>query len=130
MSQVEVDGEIAYVLADDLDSLLATEPVRGVRLLPGFDQWVLGPGTDDPHVVPPGRRAAVSRQSGWIAPLVVAGGVVRGTWKLEGDQVRIGWFAEAGRPPRVALAEEVARLAELVGRRLSHEAVVAPLADD
>jgi hypothetical protein len=130
MSQVEVDGEIAYVLADDLDSLLATEPVRGVRLLPGFDQWVLGPGTDDPHVVPPGRRAAVSRQSGWIAPLVVAGGVVRGTWKLEGDKVRIGWFAEAGRPPRVALADEVARLSELVGRRLSHETVEAPLTDD
>ena len=29
-----------------------------IRLLPGYDQWVLGPGTADAHVVPPGRRCA------------------------------------------------------------------------
>jgi hypothetical protein len=119
MTQVEVDGEPAYILAEDADSLMATKPVRGVRLLPGFDQWVLGPGTGDPHVVPPGRRPAVSRQSGWIAPLVVAGGVVNGTWKLEGNTVSIDWFPEAGRPPRAAIAEEVARLSVLMGHQLS-----------
>jgi hypothetical protein len=121
MAEVEVDGETARVLADDVDSLLAAKPTRDVRLLPGFDQWVLGLGTDDPHIVPQGRRAAVSRQSGWIAPLVVAGGVIRGTWRLEGDRVSIAWFAEAGRPPQGALAEEVARLAGLVGRPLGSE---------
>jgi hypothetical protein len=118
MAEVEVGGETAYLMADDVESVVATKPARGVRLLPGFDQWVLGVGTDDPHVVPPGRRRAVSRQSGWIAPIVVVGGVIRGTWNVEGDRVGIAWFGEAGRPPRTALAEEVARLSKLVGRPL------------
>jgi hypothetical protein len=89
-----------------------------VRLLPGFDQYVLGPGTGDPHVVPSARRAAVSRQAGWIAPIVVAGGVVRGTWELADGEARIAWFGESGRVPQRLLRVEVARLAEIVGRAL------------
>ncbi len=53
------------------------------------------------------RRADVSRQSGWIAPVVVAGGVVSGTWELDGDDVRVAWFREAGKPPRMKLEGEV-----------------------
>ena len=116
LATVEVDGEEALVRAEDLDSLMAARPTRAVRLLGGFDQWVLGAGSDDPHVVPPGRRRDVSRPSGWISPLVVAGGVVRGTWKLDGDTVRIAWFREAGPASRAALREEVARLSAILGR--------------
>lgn len=89
-----------------------------MRLLPGFDQYVLGPGTADGHVVPPARRAVVSRQAGWISPVVVAGGHVCGTWDLDGDRVGIEWFGEAGKPPRRALADEVARLSSILGRQL------------
>ena len=86
-----------------------------MRLLPGHDQWVLGPGTADAHAVPPGRRTPVSRG----ANLVVAGGVVAGTWSVTDDQVVAAWFAEAGPPPREALAEEVARLVAILDRPLS-----------
>ena len=98
LCEVEVDGEPAYVLAEDLDELASTRSTRAVRLLPGFDQYVLGPGTADGHVVPAARRAAVSRQAGRISPVVVAGGVVSGTWTLDHDRVRVAWFREAGRP--------------------------------
>ena len=118
VAEVDVDGERAYVLAEHLDELAATKPTTAVRLLPGFDQYVLGPGTKDAHVVPPARRADVSRQAGWISPVVVAGGVVRGTWELEGDRVRVDWFAELGRVPRTALRAEVARLSAILGREL------------
>ncbi len=118
VAEVEVDGERGYVLAEHLDELATTKPTSAVRLLPGFDQYVLGPGTKDPHVVPPGRRTDVSRQSGWISPVVVAGGVVRGTWELDGDRVRVDWFAELGRQPRTALRAEVARLSAILGREL------------
>jgi hypothetical protein len=118
MAEVEVDGEPMHVLADDVDELASTAPTRAVRLLPGFDQYVLGPGTADAHVVPAARRAAVSKQSGWIAPVVVARGVVRGTWELDRDTVRVAWFEEAGKPPRKALGAEVGRLSELLGRDL------------
>jgi winged helix DNA-binding protein len=118
MTEVEVDGERAHVLAEDLDELAAARPTRAVRLLPGFDQYVMGPGTGDGHVVPAARRAAVSKQSGWISPVLLSGGAVRGTWELDGEQARVAWFKEAGRPPRKALDAEVARLSSILGRDL------------
>lgn len=118
LAEVDVDGERAYVLDEDLDELVTTRPTRTVRLLPGFDQYVLGPGTGDRHVVPTSRRSHVSRQAGWISPVVVAGGVVCGTWDLAGERVHVAWFGEAGRPPRAALLGEVARLSSIVRRDL------------
>jgi hypothetical protein len=118
LAEVEVDGDREYVLAGHVDELASTRPSTVVRLLPGFDQYVLGPGTADGRVVPTARRTAVSRQAGWISPVVVAGGVVSGTWELDGDSVRIGWFREAGRVPRSAVETEVARLSSIVGREL------------
>jgi Winged helix DNA-binding domain len=120
-AEVEVDGERAYVLAEDLDEVATAKPTRAVRLLPGFDQYVLGPGTADPHVVPRARRALVSKQSGWIAPVVVVGGSVGGTWALDGKTVRVAWFEEAGKQPRQALRREVSRLSDILGRRLELE---------
>jgi hypothetical protein len=118
LAEVEVDGERAHVLAEDLDELASTRRTKAVRLLPGFDQYVLGPGTGDGHVVPAARRAAVSKQAGWISPIVVAGGVVRGTWELDGELVRVAWFKEAGRLPRKAVEAEVARLSSILDRDL------------
>ena len=119
MTEVVVDGEAGLVRNEDLDDLVRARPSTAVRLLAGFDQYVLGPGTKDGHVVPAARRAAVSRQSGWISPVVLAGGRVSGTWELDGDQVRISWFNEAGRPPMRALRAEVARLASVIDRDLN-----------
>jgi len=121
LAEVEVDGEAAWVRVEDLDELNAAQPSGAVRLLPGFDAYVLGPGTDDGRVVSPARRAVVSRQAGWISPVVVAGGVVAGTWELQPRTARISWFREAGRVPRRALEAEVARLSSIVGRDLEVE---------
>ncbi len=118
LAEISVDGDAAYVLAADLDEVLAAHPSSAVRLLPGFDQYVLGPGTDDAHVVPAARRRAVSKQSGWIAPAVVADGVVSGTWQLVGDEARIAWFAEAGKSRTQEIQAEVVRLGAILGREL------------
>jgi len=118
LAEVEIDGDRAYVLAEDVDELASARPTTAVRLLPGFDQYVLGPGTADGHVVPPARRTAVSKQSGWISPVVVAGGVVCGTWDIDGDELRVTWFSEAGVAPRRALAFEVDRLSAILSRGL------------
>jgi hypothetical protein len=114
LAPVGVDGEPAFILRDHLEELARTHPNAVVRLLPGYDQWVLGPGTADAHVVAPRRRTLLSRQ----ANFVIMGGVVRATWSLTDDGVAIGWFAEGGSPPREALAEEVARLARILDRPL------------
>jgi hypothetical protein len=125
LAEIDVDGERTYVLAEDLDDIASAKPTAAVRLLPGFDQYVLGPGTEDAHVLAPKRRTAVSRQSGWIAPIVVAGGVVKGTWNVDGEDLRVDWFKEAGRPPRTQLATEVERLSSILGRDLRARIVLS-----
>jgi winged helix DNA-binding protein len=114
LAAVDLDGDSAYVLREDLEDLATTPATTAVRLLPGYDQWVLGPGTGDAHVVPPARRSLISRR----ANVAIVGGVVCGTWSLTGDQLVAAWFTEAGPPPREALAEEIARLATILDRHL------------
>lgn len=121
LEEVDVDGTSAYVLAEDLDDLMATPPTESVRLLPGHDQWVMGPGTKDEHVVPAARRTPVTRKSN----LVVAGGVVSGTWSARGGALAVTWFGERGEPPREALHEQVSRLAALLDRPLTTAVEIA-----
>ena len=121
LTEVRVDGHRVHILAEHVDELAATRPTDALRLLPGFDQYVLGLGTEEGSVIPPKRRRDVSRQSGWIAPIVVASGVVKGTWEIDGGRVRIGWFREAGRPPRGRIDAEVARLAAILDQDLGSE---------
>ncbi len=127
VTAVEVDGEQSYVRTEDLDELAGAKPTKALRLLPGFDQWVLGPGTDDPRIVAPARRAAVSRQAGWISPVVVLGGVVAGTWELRRlHGCGSAGSARAGKPPKQALGAETTRLATIIGRDLAVEVVRSP----
>ena len=66
LTAVDVDGTTAYVVRDDVDSLEATRPSEAVRLLPGHDQWVIGPGTKDVtrHPVVPARPRDPQGQPG------------------------------------------------------------------
>ena len=121
LAPVDIEGEPALVMRDDLDELIATPPTTAVRLLPGYDQWVIGAGTADAHVVPPARRTPISRQ----ANIVIMGGVVSGTWTVSDDEVVTSWFGEAGPPPSDPLAEEVTRLATILDRPLESTVQIA-----
>jgi hypothetical protein len=111
---VGIEGERVLVRREDLDELEASRASAAIRLLPGRDPWVMGPGTDDPHVVPPARREPVSRS----ANLVVSRGVVAGTWTIRDTSLSVTWFGESGRVPRSALGEECARLSSFLDRPL------------
>jgi hypothetical protein len=111
---VDLEGTAAYVLREDVDGLMAARPSVAVRLLPGHDPWVLGPGTKDEHVTPTDRREPVTRK----ANLVVVGGVVSGTWKIRSDDLAVTWLDRAA-PPGDAIEAEVTRLAAIVGRPLT-----------
>lgn len=119
---VELDGDRVLALREDLDALRAAVASTAVRLLPGRDPWVTAPGTSDPRIVPPARREAVSRS----ASLVVARGVVAGTWTLRGARLDIAWFKESGRVPRTALEEEAASVSAFLDRPLEVAVELAP----
>jgi Winged helix DNA-binding domain len=111
LAPVDVEGDPGMVLSEDVDELHATTASEAVRLVPAYDQWVLGPGTADPHVVPPAHRAPVSRG----AAVVLVGGVVAGTWSTTRHEITIDWFPKAGRPTRDLAQSEIARIGGLVG---------------
>lgn len=122
LAPVEVDGETRYACAEHLDALsdaADTAPVTGLRLLPGFDHYVLGPGTADPQVVPHEHRGRVSRAAGWIAPVVVERGRVVGTWTVPSpadDHLAIEPFD--GAPEPADIDAERAVWSEILGRPL------------
>jgi hypothetical protein len=113
VAAVDVDGTTAYVVRDDVQSLLDAPPSEAVRFLPGHDQWVMGPGTKDVHVTPPPLRDAMTRKAN---PLVV-GGVVCGTWTRKGDALTVSWPDERRRPDE-AIEQEAARLGGILGTDL------------
>ncbi|GID91400.1 winged helix DNA-binding domain-containing protein [Amorphoplanes digitatis] len=110
ITEVTVDGVAAYARTEDVDDIAGAGPMTGVRLLPAFDQFVLGPGTTDEHIIAPHRRALVSRAAGWISPVVVAGGRVAGVWE-QGDTFEVTLFPEAGDVSEAELAAEATRIA-------------------
>ncbi len=114
LATVEVEGEPRLMLTEHVDALHDARPHDSVHLLPGHDQWVIGPSTKDEHVVPADRRTPVTRK----ANLVVVGGVVRGTWRLTGDAVSVSWLDPDLRPPGAELESAAGRVGEIVGRPL------------
>jgi hypothetical protein len=112
------DGGSAYARAADCDELRDTPPSTVVRLVPGFDQSVLGPGTADPRVVAPARRKEVSKAAGWIAPVVLRGGRVIGVWSLEGEDLSVRLFTEEEHPGARVSAASLDAEATRLGRCL------------
>ena len=104
--EVDVAGEVRWVHADHVDELAGLRPEPSVVLVPGKDDWVMGPGTKDPWVVPPARRTSMTRG----ANPVVVDGVVRGTWRLLDGSVQLDCDDA---PPDVA-AVEVSRVEGLL----------------
>lgn len=113
---VDVEGQSAYLLASDVDELATTKPTESIRLLGGFDQYLLAPGTKDTRLLPAEHRAKVSKAAGWISPIVLAGGRAVGVWSLDDDTVTITLFSGAPTPPRDALDAELAHVAQVTGR--------------
>ena len=111
---VDVGGEDRLVCAEDVDDLTSTTVSPIVRLLPAADPWVMGPGTADPHVVPPAHRQLVTRG----ANLVLAGGIVGGTWTRKAGTLTVAWLDEADAPDHDLLAAEAARLSAILGTEL------------
>jgi hypothetical protein len=110
--EVDVEGETRWHVAERADELAGTRAQRTVVLLPGKDDWVMGPGTKDAWVVPDGLRTAMTRGA---APLLVDG-VVSGTWRVVGDALEV--TAPLSRELSASLSAEVARLGSLLDRAL------------
>jgi hypothetical protein len=123
VTQVDLDGAPAWMLAAHTRELRELAPARSVRLLPAFDQYIIGASRHAEHLLPGNLRSRVYRPQGWVSPVVLVNGLMQGIWRHEvkGSRVEVviepfvklpGWVRrEAG--------EEAERLAAFLGCALS-----------
>jgi hypothetical protein len=90
-----------------------------VRLLPAFDEWLLGWASRD-LVLPAAHARRVAPGGGIIHPVAIADGRVFGTWRLHRPRRRVVVESFVRRPPSVAA--EVAALSSFVGEELAFTA--------
>ncbi len=107
---VDVEGTIGYVPREEVDALASAVPSDEARLLPGHDQWVMGPGTKDAHVTPRALRDAMTHK----ANPVIQGGVVRGTWVRRKHELEVTWLGDQP-PTESSIAGEVGRMGNALG---------------
>jgi len=120
LCEVEVDGQPAFALAKDRDELRNAAPVPGVRLLPGFDQYVLVASVGADRFLPHARhRRQVFRNQGWISAVVLVDGRMAGVWRHERKgktlKVEVEPFRSLPARTRRGVGEEAERLAAFLG---------------
>jgi uncharacterized protein YcaQ len=117
---VDVEGTAGWMLREHAEEAAAEEPAaRLVRLLPGFDMWVIGAARDAAALLDPAEKKRVYRNQGWISPVMLVNGRIEGVWKHERKGKRLTVEVEPfGKPPKWARSEverEAERLGEFLG---------------
>ena len=112
MAAVDDEARGRWILASDLDAVLAAERPSGVRLLPDGDPCLV--------VDPPAPPAAVPRKLLYTLTgrLVVDGDVVGG-WGRRGAEVALAPWSPLSRRRRSAIETEAAGLATPIGRPIT-----------
>ena len=122
VSQVSIDGTQAWMLSAHVRKLRDMSPGRSVRLLPGFDQYVVAASRHAEHLLPGDLRSRVYRPQGWISPVLLVNGFMQGVWRHEIKGSRVEVTIEPFiKPPawvRRGANEEAERLAGFLGTKL------------
>jgi len=109
---------LGWMLAADVDEAAAAEPEGAVRLLPAFDPYVVAAPRKEGAVLHADRRAEVYRPQGWLSPVLLVDGVIRGVWARDGGVIALTPFGRLAGAVRAAAAAEAERLgASLTVRR-------------
>jgi hypothetical protein len=111
LSPAEVDGRPGYRLGE-------VEPQRGTRLLPAFDNYLIG-YQDRSAILAPDLHPEVY-QGGMIRPTIVVDGQVVGTWSMQRAKgtVTLAPFAALSATQRRGVSAEVEDLSRFLGREL------------
>ena len=128
---VEVDGEPRFMLAGASAETAACAPAGVVRLVPAFDQYVVGATLHAGSLLPSeDLRARVYRAQGWLSPVLLVDGRMEGLWRFERKGRRIAIAIEPFRPQgaevRAAAEAEAERIASFLGGEMRLEWAAAP----
>jgi winged helix DNA-binding protein len=120
---VEVNGEQAWMLSTDTRELRELSPQRSVRLIPAFDQYVIGASRHAENLLARVSRSKVYRPQGWISAVLLVNGFMQGVWRHKINrrrvEVAITPFLTVPSWVRRGAEEEAERLASFLGCTLS-----------
>jgi hypothetical protein len=118
LTEVDVEGHSAWMLTEDLASIRKKKRRLPVRLLAGFDVYVVGNRPRD-LLVDKQFEPLVFRRAGWISPVVLIEGRAAGVWKHQSRgkrvDVTVSPFRKLGAAHRKAIHEEVDLLGKFLG---------------
>ena len=117
LTEADVDGRPGFRLG-------TVEPARGVRLLPAFDNYLVGYRGRDAIIDEQWRPRIF--QGGMIHPSVVLDGRVVGRWRLAGERVEVTGFEPLARAVLRGVEREVSDLGRFLGRALAADVLPAP----
>jgi uncharacterized protein YcaQ len=119
---VDLEGLQAWMLSVDARDAREVRTTRSVRLLPGFDQYVVAASCHAEHLLPGDLRTRVYRPQGWISPVLLVNGFMKGTWRhqIKGRHVEVTIEPFVNLPlwSRRAAEHEAERLAAFLGGTL------------
>jgi hypothetical protein len=119
---VDLEGTNGWAMADQIGEMAKTATPRFVRLLPAFDQYVIGSTKHADRLLPAGLRDQVHRKAGWVSPVLLVDGRIDGVWKHERAGTRLIVKVEPfGKVPvrvRRGVEQEAGRLASFLGGEL------------
>jgi hypothetical protein len=121
VEEVDVEGEPRWMLAGAVADIA---PSGVVRLVPAFDQYVVGATLQAESLLPPKvPRELVYRAQGWLSPVLLVDGRMEGVWRFERKARRIAIsikpFRSQGADVRSAAAAEAERIAGFLGGDLA-----------
>ena len=120
---VNVGGRISWILRDDLPTLERAKIKRPlVRLLPFFDSFLLG-HQDKGHLVERKHYQRVYRPQGWLSPVVLVDGSVKGIWKSEKRANRLSIRVEPFGTVSSEVRDRVEEEGEALGKFLEADSV-------
>jgi len=123
VSRIELGGVQCWMLAADIHEASELPPQRSVRLIPAFDQYVIGASRHAEHLLLGDLRGRVYRPQGWISPVLLVNGLMQGVWRhqIRGSRIEvlIEPFVKMPKWVRNAAEHEAERLAMFLGGNLT-----------
>jgi Winged helix DNA-binding domain len=123
VAEVDVEGERGWMLAADADAAASAAPAGVVRLLGGFDHYVVAAPRAVDAVLAAADRERVYRPQGWLSPVLLVDGRIEGVWSHERDgdelDVTVGPFGRVGKAVAAVVEAEAERLAAFLDGELT-----------
>ena len=132
VESVEVEGSARWMLSGASAEAASCAPSGVVRLVPAFDQYVVGATLHAAALLPSeDLRARVYRAQGWLSPVLLVDGRMEGVWRFErkGRHIAISIepFRRQGAKVRKTAEAEAERVASFLGGEMRLEWAAAPI---